>query len=129
MGYVFPKVIAYDSEAVRRVLQAYITGQSTIDTHILSNNALRTCQDADPSSSKIQTLDQIPPFDAFKDVLLIVNFNTGEYHDSVIDLYLEVYRSCIMRIEPVENWIPWHEEYLWNDSARRSDCRIIGGSG
>lgn len=23
----------------------------------------------------------------------------------------------VLGIEPVENWIPWHEEYLWNDSS------------
>ncbi|KAI9240719.1 MAG: hypothetical protein BYD32DRAFT_458529 [Podila humilis] len=67
-------------------------------THILANNALRTCQNGDPSSSKIQTLDHIPPFDAFKDVLLIVNFNTGQYYDTVIDLYLEIYQQYFPNI-------------------------------
>ncbi|KFH71703.1 hypothetical protein MVEG_01998 [Podila verticillata NRRL 6337] len=98
VGYVFPKVSAYSSEHVQQSIQAIKPSyQGSVASRILSNNALKNCyNESDPSSGKIQVMVD-PPFDGFKDVLLVVNFNWGGYYD-LIPTYLELYKPYFPNI-------------------------------
>ncbi|KFH71430.1 hypothetical protein MVEG_01729 [Podila verticillata NRRL 6337] len=54
--------------------------------------ALKSCHsNSDPSTSKVHLIEN-PFSNAFKDVLLVVNFSSGQLYNTVIDYYLEIYK-------------------------------------
>jgi len=99
IGYKFPRVAAYNSEKVQESIQAIKPSyQGSVDTHILSNHALKNCRGkADLSTGKIHVMEDPPFGDTFKDVLLVVNFN-GEGHYDLIPTYLQIYRPYFPNI-------------------------------
>ncbi|KAF8951652.1 hypothetical protein BGZ52_010451 [Haplosporangium bisporale] len=93
VGYDFPKVLAYNSEQVQRSLQAgQKPVQRVMDARFLSIEALKSCHsNSDPSTSKVHLIEN-PFSNAFKDVLLVVNFCSGQLYNTVIDYYLKIYK-------------------------------------
>lgn len=93
VGYVFPKVVSsFSSEVVERSLKAC---QASVQKHIyppiVSIDALKSCKNKeDPSSSEIQ-FEEEPQLDAFRDVLVVVNFNEGGSYDKVVPPNLDIY--------------------------------------
>lgn len=99
VGYKFPRVAAYNSEQVQQSIQVvHKPIQRTVDARIRSNEALSSCQAGlDPSTAKVQVMEDIP-FEAFKDVLLVVNFNKGGFYDKVIEPFLDIYKPYFPNI-------------------------------
>ncbi|KAF9375959.1 hypothetical protein CPC16_000440 [Podila verticillata] len=99
IGYKFPRVAAYNNEQVQEAIQyCHRPIQRTVDAHIQSQDALKSCYEkSDPSTSRIQVMED-PPFEAFKDVLLVVNFNKGGFYSDVIPLFLDIYKNFFPNI-------------------------------
>ncbi|KAI9236926.1 MAG: hypothetical protein BYD32DRAFT_462048 [Podila humilis] len=96
VGYVFPKVTPYNKEEVHESIQScHKPVQRTVDARILSKDALKSCLYEEGVVSKIQLIPE-PPLDAFKNILLVVNFNTPYY--SVLDSFFEIYRPYFPNI-------------------------------
>ncbi|KAI9240717.1 MAG: hypothetical protein BYD32DRAFT_458527 [Podila humilis] len=72
VGYVFPKIVSVD--------------------------ALESCKSKeDPSNSEIR-FEEEPQLDAFRDVLVAVNFNEGGLYDKVVPPYLDIYKKYFPNI-------------------------------
>ncbi|KAF9180313.1 hypothetical protein BGZ51_006295, partial [Haplosporangium sp. Z 767] len=98
VGYVFPKVTIYDHKAVQKSLDTcQKPRQYLVDSRQRSLEALKQCKsDADPSMAKIQVTEGVDATTAFKDILLVVNFNWPHY-DS-IESFLSIYKPFFPNI-------------------------------
>ncbi|KAG0247777.1 hypothetical protein BG011_000926, partial [Mortierella polycephala] len=98
MGYVFPKVTVYDEKTVQKSLDTCRKPrQHLVDSRQRSQEALKQCKsDADPAMARIQLTESLDPTTAFKDILLVVNFNWPHY--DAIEQLLSIYKPYFPNI-------------------------------
>ncbi|KAF9970247.1 hypothetical protein BGZ73_007081 [Actinomortierella ambigua] len=104
VGYVFPTVTRYEPENHKAAVKANEEPrQNRQKSRQVANQALEQCQaeaNVDPTMSKIQITGTGPrgeTLSAFKDVLLVVNFNHPTY--AALEPFLSIYSAYFPNIK------------------------------
>lgn len=122
VGYVFLKVIAHNIVAVERSVKVRkVAKKPILDCELVYRKALEI-SDSDTDLSATQASEE-PAFDAFKGVLLIVNFNQPRLYDKLIWRYLETYKKYFPNVVFYSSMVPY--EFTPMDTKSGQQCYIV----